>query len=81
MKKKILAVILAVLMITSMFSGCAEKGAEPLRICVDVEYIRKYNGESSETVFQRFLEHVQDLGGTEEMILEVLPAWRAHDTG
>ena len=34
--KKVISIVLAVLMITAMFSGCKEP--EPLRVLVDIEY-------------------------------------------
>ncbi|MBQ2668325.1 MAG: hypothetical protein IJF56_06850 [Clostridia bacterium] len=46
--KKALGILLVVLMSLSLFSGCGEKEPEPLRICMDLEYV---NGEED-----RFLE-------------------------
>ena len=37
--KKVLSIILALLMLLSVFSGCGEKEPEVLRICMDIGYL------------------------------------------
>ena len=54
-----------------ILSGCAEK-YEPLRICVDVNYERG-GGEPVEAIVERFMEHVVDLGGPKDYVVEVIP--------
>ncbi|MBP3704818.1 MAG: hypothetical protein J6I98_04705 [Clostridia bacterium] len=37
MMKRTVSLLLAVILLFTMFSGCAEKEPEPLRICIDLD--------------------------------------------
>ena len=71
MKKKIVFLLL-VMMIISMFSGCAEKAPEPLRICVDADAFELRVDSCKETL-ESFLATVAQMGGPSDVILEFLP--------
>lgn len=70
LKKKISAVILAVLVIMAVFTGCAEP--EPLRILVDAD-AREFSEQSCKSMMEDFVEIAAGLGGPSDVIIEVLP--------
>ncbi|MBQ6856256.1 MAG: hypothetical protein IJO13_04040, partial [Lachnospiraceae bacterium] len=69
--KKTLCIVLAVLMIVGLFSGCARE-KEPLRICVDLDYV-SWSQYHAADAMKIFLSRVKDLGGPEDVVLDVIP--------
>ncbi|MBQ2669028.1 MAG: extracellular solute-binding protein [Clostridia bacterium] len=69
--KKTLCILLAVLMIIGLFSGCAGE-PDPLRICVDVDAVN-YQRTCDSTV-QEFVEALGMLGGPTDVELDIIPA-------
>ena len=70
--KKTLCILLAVLMITALFSGCGEP--EPLRIVVDLEYSHtEYSWVSVEEAAKGFALRLAEAGGPTDVIIECIP--------
>ncbi len=70
--KKVLCVFLSVILILTLFAGCAEKEPEPLRICLDADAFELRVDSCKETM-ESFLATVAQMGGPSDVILEVLP--------
>lgn len=69
--KRVCSLIIAFTLILVAFSGCK---AEPLRVCIDVEYLKYFNDGSSDETLRRFLDHVEDLGGPENVVIDAVPS-------
>ena len=74
--KRALCVLLAVVLIVSIFSGCAEAGEvgelEPLRILVDAN-ASEFAERSCKKMMEEFVEYAASIGGPTDVIIEVLP--------
>ena len=55
-----------------MFTGCGEKQAEPLRVCVDVDGIRSTE-ETCENLMNEFFDTLALMGGPDDIELELIP--------
>jgi len=71
--KKTLCILLAVLMIIGLFSGCAEKEPEPLRILVDAGEADRMD-QTVKEVMKGFVDTIRMVGGPTDIEVEVLPA-------
>ncbi|MBQ2669026.1 MAG: carbohydrate ABC transporter substrate-binding protein [Lachnospiraceae bacterium] len=70
--KKTLCIVLAVLMIVVLFSGCAGE-PEPLRIVVDLEHLGFEYDFSIEDAVNGFTLRVSEATGIEDIVIESLP--------
>jgi len=77
--KKMVSVLLIVLMIMAMFSGCAPE-PDTMRICLDVGAMGAGNPVPAEQVMQEFLSTIVLMGGPEDVILEIVPAGGSEGT-
>jgi len=75
--KRALCILLTVVMIIAMFSGCAEAGEagelEPLRILVDAD-APEFAEESCKKMMEEFIEYAVSVGGPTDVVIEVLPS-------
>ena len=72
MKKKILAMIFAVFMITAMFSGCTGE-PEPLRIVVDLDYLGYEFITTVDSAANGFAARFAEVSGIEDVVIECVP--------
>ena len=62
------------LLLCFLFVGCHSE-SEPLRIYIDLDNGSLDDGEEAVYKMERFLEHVADLGGPEDVVIESVPRW------
>lgn len=67
-------VVLTVVLIILLFSGCNANKAQALRICIDIPCFDEYSQNDIENSINDFLIRIQKNGGPENIEIEYLPA-------
>lgn len=73
--KKFLSILLSLTLLCTLLAACAgKKPAGPLVICVDLSGVDSYDTRDVQAAFERFADGVRELGGPQEVEVEVLPS-------